>query len=153
MLSATAKPPLLQQSKPATSLDLRQAALFCLLVGLCGSCPVAISPKQTGFYVTPSYPFYVLALALCCAESIAAIRSRIAVATLGLVQQRSVAVSAVALLALDALGRLTKERVEVEVNSPRVTGLAYSMKFDKLFIAADEPLPPPKDPKIKDPKK
>jgi len=59
----------------------------------------------------------------------------------------------IALLTLDAQGRLTKERIEVEVNSPRVVGLAYSSKFDKLYIATDEPPPPPKDPKSKDSKK
>lgn len=54
----------------ATADMLRPAALCCLLLGLAASCPVAISPKQTNFYVTPSYPFYVLALALACGESL-----------------------------------------------------------------------------------
>jgi hypothetical protein len=59
----------------------------------------------------------------------------------------------IAFITLDGEGRLTKERTEVEVNSTRVTGLAYSIRFDKLYLAADDPPPPPKDPKIKDPKK
>ena len=45
----------------------------------------------------------------------------------------------IALLTLDADGRLTKDRAEVEVNAPRVRGLAYSPKFDKLYVATDEP--------------
>lgn len=52
----------------------------------------------------------------------------------------------IAFITLDGEGRLTKERVEVEVNAPRVQGLAYSAKFDKLYAATDEP-PPAKEPK------
>jgi hypothetical protein len=44
-----------------------------------------------------------------------------------------------ALVTLDAEGRLTKDRAEVEVNSPRVNGLAYSEKHDKLYVAVEEP--------------
>jgi len=59
----------------------------------------------------------------------------------------------IAFFGLDAQGRFTKDRTEVEVNSQRVQGLAYSGRFDRLYLAADEPPPPPKDPKNKDPKK
>ncbi len=52
----------------------------------------------------------------------------------------------IALFTLDATGKLTTERAEFEVNCPRVMGLAYSTKFDKLYVAADSP-PPSKDPK------
>jgi len=44
-----------------------------------------------------------------------------------------------ALVTLDAEGRLTKDRAEVEVNSPRVYGLAYSEKHDRLYVAVEEP--------------
>ncbi len=54
--------------------SLRQGAWLMLIVGLAASCPVAISPKQTNFYITPSYPFYVLALALGGVESLVALR-------------------------------------------------------------------------------
>lgn len=36
---------------------------FYLLIGLSGSLPVAISPKQMMWYVFPSFPFYCLAIA------------------------------------------------------------------------------------------
>jgi 4-amino-4-deoxy-L-arabinose transferase-like glycosyltransferase len=80
--------------------ELRQAALFCLLMGLAGSCPVAISPKQTGFYVTPSYPFYVLAIALWCVEAIDALRTSISPATLATLQRRLTGGAAIALVLL-----------------------------------------------------
>jgi hypothetical protein len=41
---------------------------------------VAISPKQTNFYVTPSYPFYALAVALWCGEALVQIRATISAA-------------------------------------------------------------------------
>jgi hypothetical protein len=53
----------------------------------------------------------------------------------------------IAFITLDAEGRLTKERAEVEVNSQRVHALAYSEKFDKLYVATDEPPPEKKEPK------
>ncbi len=66
---------------PATPLPrIRQAAMFCVVVGMMGSFPVAISPKQTNFYVTPSYPFYVLGITLWCAEALVQIRATISTA-------------------------------------------------------------------------
>jgi hypothetical protein len=58
--------------------SLKQGAWVMLMLGLAASCPVAISPKQTNFYITPSYPFYVLALALSCVESLIAVRGALA---------------------------------------------------------------------------
>ena len=55
-------------------VSFKQGAWLMLMLGLAASCPVAISPKQTNFYITPSYPFYVLALALGCVESLIALR-------------------------------------------------------------------------------
>lgn len=66
---------------------LRLGAWFCLLLGLAASCPVAISPKQTNFYVTPSYPFYVLAVALACGDSLAQLGRGIAPARLARTQR------------------------------------------------------------------
>ena len=48
----------------------KRALAFCLLTALCGSIPIAISPKQENWYPFPSYPFYALALALWCAPAL-----------------------------------------------------------------------------------
>jgi hypothetical protein len=41
----------------------KKIILFSLLVGLSASLPVVISPKQMGFYILPSYPFFAIAFA------------------------------------------------------------------------------------------
>ncbi len=39
------------------------ALMFTLLVGLCGSLPLLLSPKQMGWYLAPSMPFFAMAYA------------------------------------------------------------------------------------------
>lgn len=42
---------------------MSKGALFCFLIALSASLPMMISPKQMGFYVVPSIPYFALALA------------------------------------------------------------------------------------------
>jgi hypothetical protein len=51
----------------------------------------------------------------------------------------------VALVALDAEGKLTTERIEAEVNTPRVRALTYSDKYDRLYVAVAPPAPASKE--------
>ncbi len=56
--------------------NLRRPALFALLTAMSGSLPIMLSPKQTGYYAAPSWPFYCLALALWSAPEIGAMVTR-----------------------------------------------------------------------------
>ena len=60
----------------AGAVVLGRPVLFCLLTGLSASLPLAISPKQRGFYTAPSWPFFALALALWCAPAMLALLDR-----------------------------------------------------------------------------
>lgn len=51
-------------------------ALFCLATALSASLPIMISPKQTGYYSAPSWPFYTMALAVWCLPAAMALADR-----------------------------------------------------------------------------
>jgi 4-amino-4-deoxy-L-arabinose transferase-like glycosyltransferase len=59
-----------RRAPDASDLALRGSALFCLLVGASASIPIMFSPKQTGYYAAPSWPFYMLAVALWSAPAV-----------------------------------------------------------------------------------
>jgi 4-amino-4-deoxy-L-arabinose transferase-like glycosyltransferase len=42
----------------------KRSMYFFLVVGLSATLPIMLSPKQLGFYITPSLPYYMLALVL-----------------------------------------------------------------------------------------
>jgi hypothetical protein len=47
-------------------------------------------------------------------------------------------VNRVHLIALDAQGRMKAERQDVSVQNPTITALAYSEKFDRLYVAVEK---------------
>lgn len=55
-------------------------AMFCLATGLSASLPIMLSPKQTGYYAAPSWPYFTLALALGCLPAAVALADRWAAA-------------------------------------------------------------------------
>ena len=59
----------------------RRAALLMLLIGLCGSLSIIVSPRQSGFYLLPSLPFFALSLALVAAPVLERWIARIAPAS------------------------------------------------------------------------
>jgi hypothetical protein len=54
--------------------------MFCLATGLSASLPIMLSPKQTGYYAAPSWPYFTLALALGCLPAAVALADRWAAA-------------------------------------------------------------------------
>ena len=46
------------------SLSMRREALAMMAIGLCGSLPLLISPRQYNHYLLPSLPFFALSIAL-----------------------------------------------------------------------------------------
>lgn len=78
----------------------RRPAMFCLATALSASVPIMISPKQTGYYSAPSWPFYTMALAAWCLPAAMALADRwAAAASIELVARRlRLAVSAALLL-------------------------------------------------------
>jgi hypothetical protein len=52
---------------------------FCLLTALSASLPIALSPKQGGHYVAPSWPFFMFALVLWGMPAVVELSSRLAV--------------------------------------------------------------------------
>ncbi|HEV3136475.1 MAG TPA: glycosyltransferase family 39 protein [Pirellulales bacterium] len=51
---------------------------FCLLTALSASLPIALSPKQGGHYVAPSWPFFIFALVLWGMPAVVELSSRMA---------------------------------------------------------------------------
>jgi 4-amino-4-deoxy-L-arabinose transferase-like glycosyltransferase len=51
---------------------------FCLLTALSASLPIALSPKQGGHYVAPSWPFFMFALVLWGMPAVVELSSRLA---------------------------------------------------------------------------
>lgn len=43
--------------------DIKRAAL-CTGIGLCGSLPIVLSPRQSGFYLVPSFPLFAVGFAV-----------------------------------------------------------------------------------------
>jgi 4-amino-4-deoxy-L-arabinose transferase-like glycosyltransferase len=66
----------------APARESRRTALFFLLVGLAGTLPLAISPKQAGYYMVPAVPFYALAAASLAVPTAARLAARVAAARL-----------------------------------------------------------------------
>lgn len=52
----------LKKIRPAFENKYNLLALFFLLIGLSGSVPITISPKQSSFYLIPCLPYFSLAL-------------------------------------------------------------------------------------------
>jgi 4-amino-4-deoxy-L-arabinose transferase-like glycosyltransferase len=52
-------------------------ALVCLLLGVAGSFPLVFSPRQSAFYLVPSFPMYATGLALLVAPIVRALADRI----------------------------------------------------------------------------
>ena len=45
-------------------LYLKKSSLFFIILGLCGSLPIALSPKQAGYYLIPALPFFALSFGI-----------------------------------------------------------------------------------------
>jgi hypothetical protein len=58
----------------------RRIAIAFTLVGLSGTLPMLISPKQTGHYLMPAVPFYAIGAAAFVAETTRALESRLSTA-------------------------------------------------------------------------
>jgi 4-amino-4-deoxy-L-arabinose transferase-like glycosyltransferase len=56
---------------PIVSAVTFKAGLLCLAVGATGSLPIALSPRQSGFYLVPSFPLYASGFALIVAPVVA----------------------------------------------------------------------------------
>ncbi len=61
--------------QPKAFESTRPAMWLCLLIGLGGSLPIMLSPKQFNWYVFPSCPFYALAIALWCGPALVQLRT------------------------------------------------------------------------------
>src|SRR3989442_13693984 len=59
-----------------TSRD-RQVAIVFTLIGLCGTLPILVSPKQTGHYLMPAVPFYAIGAAAFVAPTAADLLNRL----------------------------------------------------------------------------
>jgi 4-amino-4-deoxy-L-arabinose transferase-like glycosyltransferase len=57
--------------------DGRRAAAFCLLVAVSASLPIGLSPRQSGHYLLPSFPFYAIGMALLFGPIVAGLVGRI----------------------------------------------------------------------------
>jgi hypothetical protein len=55
----------------------RQIAIVFTLIGLSGTLPMLISPKQTGHYLMPAVPFYAVGLAAAAAETMTLVAGRL----------------------------------------------------------------------------
>jgi hypothetical protein len=55
----------------------RAVAAAFLLLGLCGTLPILISPKQTGHYLMPAVPFYSIAAGTALSPTVARLRKRL----------------------------------------------------------------------------
>jgi 4-amino-4-deoxy-L-arabinose transferase-like glycosyltransferase len=62
------------------SRESHRTSLFFLAVGLAGTLPLAISPKQAGYYLVPAVPFYALAAAALAVPTAARLAARVAAA-------------------------------------------------------------------------
>jgi hypothetical protein len=60
--------------------DSWRPLMFCLATALSASLPIMVSPKQTGYYSAPSWPFYTMALAAWCLPAAVALADRWATA-------------------------------------------------------------------------
>jgi len=56
---------------PIVGAGTFKTGLLCLAVGAMGSLPIALSPRQSGFYLVPSFPLYASGLALIVAPIVA----------------------------------------------------------------------------------
>ncbi|MDD5707865.1 MAG: glycosyltransferase family 39 protein [Kiritimatiellae bacterium] len=65
------------RGQDAAAPDLRRWALVFLLLGMAGSIPLVFSPRQSMFYVLPSFPCYALAFALWVAPAAAELVARV----------------------------------------------------------------------------
>ncbi len=55
----------------------RSVAAAFLVLGLCGTLPILISPKQTGHYLMPAVPFYAIAAGAALSPTVARLRERL----------------------------------------------------------------------------
>ncbi len=79
---------------------LARPLAFALLVGLSASLPIVLSPKQSGHYAFPAYPFYCLAIACWCLPA---------------VQRLSIAVNAAEAIAVDRRQRMIRAAAAVVI--------------------------------------
>src|SRR5437879_11525893 len=56
--------------------DRERAAVF-ILIGLAGTLPILVSPKQTGHYLMPAVPFYAIGAAAFVAPTVADLLNRL----------------------------------------------------------------------------
>jgi hypothetical protein len=79
----------------------RRIALAFTLIGLSGTLPMLISPKQTGHYLMPAVPFYAIGLAAFVAQTAAALERRLSTSGGGrALRILSALVAAVAVIAI-----------------------------------------------------
>ena len=103
--------------------DRERAAVF-ILIGLAGTLPIVISPKQTGHYLMPAVPFYAIGAAVLLAPTVDAFAS--AISRRAVIALRTVAallvVGSIAAMWLPALDRdraLIADLDRIEPVAPR----------------------------------
>jgi len=62
--------------------DLKRTAL-CIGIGLCGSLPIVLSPRQSGFYLVPSFPLFAVGFAALIVRLADAFTAKISPRTVG----------------------------------------------------------------------
>ncbi len=62
---------------PVVSVPGFRMGVWCLAIGAAGSLPIAISPRQSGFYMVPSFPLYAVGFALILGPVVGGLTERI----------------------------------------------------------------------------
>ena len=78
--------------------DVFKGGVVCVLIGAAGSLPIVLSPRQSGFYLVPSFPLFAVGFALLMTPVVHAMVERVNVRAWGF--KLFTAVSAVALVVI-----------------------------------------------------
>ena len=120
----------------------RLVALAFTLIGLSGTLPMLISPKQTGHYLMPAVPFYALGAAAVAVETLRSLADRLSSRGIGALRILTAAVALIALAAIwiPAVERdpvLLADLDRVAVHAPRgdTVGICPAANGDWLLHA------------------
>ena len=126
---------------PPSSRD-RQVALVFTLIGLSGTLPMLISPKQTGHYLMPAVPFYAIGGAAIVAETVVSLTHRLSDRGVILLRALTVALAIVGFAAIwvPAVERDPARLADLDriaTNAPRgeIIGICPASNSDWLLHA------------------